>query len=81
MQAGGPGWLGRLLPGGGGEGGGVGMVRTGEANEEGLWGPVRGELNPSCTLTRGGFELEIVIYLRQLLVLPEPQFFSPVQWG
>lgn len=33
---------------------GVGMVRTGEANEEGLWGPIRGELNPSCALTRGG---------------------------
>lgn len=59
VQARGPGWLGRLLPGGKG---GIGTVRTGEADEQGLPGPARRELNPSCTLTRSGFEFGIVIY-------------------
>lgn len=62
MQAGGPGWLHMLLPGSSGGVGGVGTVRTGEADGQGLSGPTRGELNPSCTLTGGGSEFGTVIY-------------------
>lgn len=50
------------LPGSSGGWGGAGTVRTGEADGQGLSGPTRGELNPSCTLTGGGSEFGTIIY-------------------